>query len=367
MSVEEDTELRDLVAQTLETNGVLNKIRAELRANVFLALEEQDTLQKKSISNKPLKNFLETKDGQQAFSIVREFVQFFNLDFTLAVLDPESDFAGKSSSRENLINDMNLTNMSSNIPVLVDILKQKGEGRVSPPSPKIGSKIPQRIADPKPSKNVDINKNKVTTPEKKSTLLTSNDDDDDFDNEDELLKELGVSPLSHNTNNKKNTKPSWLSSEPSNKLFDNHMKDEKSTLPPPVTGLGSLKDAPPLGGLGKNASLTQSPLDVTSPEWDDLMKIDQKISELGFEIPKEDTSYKEKKSLLKDSDFNYDDDFNPSSSQKSDGLSITEEIEDDISIGSFAGSKGDDVLTTDQTVSQISGVGFDYGEDAELY
>lgn len=27
MSVEEDTELRDLVAQTLETNGVLNKIR----------------------------------------------------------------------------------------------------------------------------------------------------------------------------------------------------------------------------------------------------------------------------------------------------------------------------------------------------
>lgn len=57
-----------------------------------------------------------------------------------------------------------------------------------------------------------------------------------------------------------NTFHSWLSSEPSNKLFDNHMKDEKSTLPPPVTGLGSLKDAPPLGGLGKNASLTQSPL-----------------------------------------------------------------------------------------------------------
>ena len=27
MSVDEDTELRDLVAQTLETNGVLNKIR----------------------------------------------------------------------------------------------------------------------------------------------------------------------------------------------------------------------------------------------------------------------------------------------------------------------------------------------------
>ena len=30
MSIEEDTELRDLVAQALETNGVLNKIRVYL-------------------------------------------------------------------------------------------------------------------------------------------------------------------------------------------------------------------------------------------------------------------------------------------------------------------------------------------------
>jgi len=31
MSTDEDTELRDLVAQTLETNGVLNKIRVCLQ------------------------------------------------------------------------------------------------------------------------------------------------------------------------------------------------------------------------------------------------------------------------------------------------------------------------------------------------
>ena len=58
---EEDTELRDLVAQTLETKGVLGKIRvrkpkargsfrgklsifqAQLRSQVFLALEEQES------------------------------------------------------------------------------------------------------------------------------------------------------------------------------------------------------------------------------------------------------------------------------------------------------------------------------------
>ncbi len=33
MSVDEDTELRDLVAQTLETNGVLGKIRVRLQSS----------------------------------------------------------------------------------------------------------------------------------------------------------------------------------------------------------------------------------------------------------------------------------------------------------------------------------------------
>lgn len=65
MAAEEDVELRDLVAHTLETRGVLGKIRvsmlnavavakchrawvfyvlkAQLRASVFLALEEQES------------------------------------------------------------------------------------------------------------------------------------------------------------------------------------------------------------------------------------------------------------------------------------------------------------------------------------
>ena len=61
MSTEEDPELRDLIAKCLETNGVLGKIRvnntyilnvtvtyqtlilqAQLRANTFLALDQQD-------------------------------------------------------------------------------------------------------------------------------------------------------------------------------------------------------------------------------------------------------------------------------------------------------------------------------------
>ena len=39
-TTEEDTELRDLVAATLDSAGILGKIKAQLRANVYIALEE---------------------------------------------------------------------------------------------------------------------------------------------------------------------------------------------------------------------------------------------------------------------------------------------------------------------------------------
>ena len=47
MSVDgdEDTELRDLVISSLKSSGVLGKLRANLRSNVYLALEGQLELQ----------------------------------------------------------------------------------------------------------------------------------------------------------------------------------------------------------------------------------------------------------------------------------------------------------------------------------
>ncbi|NXL65472.1 FR1OP protein, partial [Chordeiles acutipennis] len=90
-TTEEDTELRDLLVQTLESSGVLNKIKAELRAAVFLALEEQEKVENKTpLVNESLKSFLGTKDGRLVAGLVAEFLRFFNLDFTLAVFQPES-------------------------------------------------------------------------------------------------------------------------------------------------------------------------------------------------------------------------------------------------------------------------------------
>ncbi|XP_069680561.1 centrosomal protein 43-like [Periplaneta americana] len=106
---EEELELRDLVAQTLENNGVLSRIRAELRASVFLALEEQESvMETDQFINKPLKAFLSTNEGALAASLVREFLEFFKLDFTLSVFDPETaqgkyyNYGGRSKLMKDL-------------------------------------------------------------------------------------------------------------------------------------------------------------------------------------------------------------------------------------------------------------------------
>lgn len=57
MSGEEDDkeyELKDLIVQTLETNGLLSKIKAQIRASVFMALDENDKKSPVDISLKEI-------------------------------------------------------------------------------------------------------------------------------------------------------------------------------------------------------------------------------------------------------------------------------------------------------------------------
>ncbi|KAG8506015.1 FGFR1 oncogene partner [Galemys pyrenaicus] len=134
---EEDTELRDLLVQTLESNGVLNRIKAELRAAVFLALEEQEKVElarapplsrqnKTPLVNESLRKFLTTRDGRLVASLVAEFLQFFNLDFTLAVFQPETSTLHGLEGRENLARDLGIIEAEGTVggPLLLEVIRR---------------------------------------------------------------------------------------------------------------------------------------------------------------------------------------------------------------------------------------------------
>ncbi|XP_066532209.1 FGFR1 oncogene partner isoform X4 [Hoplias malabaricus] len=126
-ATEEDTELRDLLIQNLENSGVLNKIKAELRAAVFLALEEQDKVENKTpLVNENLKKCLNTKDGRLVASLITDFLQVFNLDFTLAVFQPEINTLNGLDGRESLYKELGLSESEGNksTPLLLELIKR---------------------------------------------------------------------------------------------------------------------------------------------------------------------------------------------------------------------------------------------------
>ncbi|XP_068137526.1 centrosomal protein 43 [Hyperolius riggenbachi] len=125
-ATEEDTELRDLLIHTLENNGVLNRMKAELRASVFLALEEQDQQEHKSaLLNEKLRHFLDTRDGRMVAGLVTDFLQHFHLDFTLAVLQPEANLPSSTEDRAQLARELGLPDAGNGSPLLLELLRHR--------------------------------------------------------------------------------------------------------------------------------------------------------------------------------------------------------------------------------------------------
>ncbi|CAK1548320.1 unnamed protein product [Leptosia nina] len=123
MAQTEDTELRDLVIDALEKNGSLAKIRALLRANIFLAFEDDCENIKQ---NEALDNILKIPEGILSLSIIHEFLEFCNLKNTLFVYMSESRQGKeyKVKSQRSMIDTLRLNQVSTDKePVLLTLLK----------------------------------------------------------------------------------------------------------------------------------------------------------------------------------------------------------------------------------------------------
>ncbi|XP_011891958.1 PREDICTED: FGFR1 oncogene partner isoform X3 [Cercocebus atys] len=367
---EEDTELRDLLVQTLENSGVLNRIKAELRAAVFLALEEQEKVENKTpLVNESLKKFLNTKDGRLVASLVAEFLQFFNLDFTLAVFQPETSTLQGLEGRENLARDLGIIEAEGTVggPLLLEVIRrcqQKEKG------PTTGEGALDLSDVHPPPKSPEGKTSAQTTPSKKANNEANQSDTSVSLSEPK--SKSGLHLLSHETK---------IGSFLSNKTLDGKDKaglcpdeddmegdsffDDPIPKPEKTYGLrseprkqpgslASLSDAPPLkSGLSSLAgapSLKDSESKRGNTVLKDLKLISDKIGSLGLGTGEDD---------------DYVDDFNSTShrSEKSE-ISIGEEIEEDLSVEIDDINTSDklDDLTQDLTVSQLSDVA-DYLED----
>ena len=99
-------ELKNLVIQSLETNGVLGQVRAQLRSCVFKAIDSQDQVESKRSSfhweNPLARKMRENPQSTFAAEIIQEFMEFYRLNYSIAIFGPEANLKGKTSDRKAL-------------------------------------------------------------------------------------------------------------------------------------------------------------------------------------------------------------------------------------------------------------------------
>lgn len=142
MAADEDMELRDLLFETLEKRGVINRIKAELRASVYLALDEQEGIRP---FERPAEqsDVLATEEGRLAASLVHDFLHSCNLKFTLSVLEPEAQVA-EPLSRDDLCSRLGLVQRKG--PLLLQLLHPVKQ----PPAPQSPESSQAKVAQPEP-------------------------------------------------------------------------------------------------------------------------------------------------------------------------------------------------------------------------
>ncbi|EDL02126.1 Fgfr1 oncogene partner, isoform CRA_a, partial [Mus musculus] len=344
---------------------------------------------KTPLVNENLKKFLNTKDGRLVASLVAEFLQFFNLDFTLAVFHPETSTIQGLEGRENLAQDLGIIEAEGTVggPLLLEVIrrcqqKEKGPASVEGALDLSDGHPPSKSPEGKSSANSTPSKiprykgqgKKKTIGQKPGDKKTSSETSQSEPSVSlsESKSKSSLHSLAHETRIASFLSSSAVDARDSSALcpdgddvegdsfFDDPIPKPEKTYGwraeprKQVGGLASLSDKPHLrSGLSSLAgapSLTDPESKRGSTVLKDLKLVGEKIGSLG---------------LGTGEDEDYADDFNSAShrSEKSE-LSIGEEIEEDLSMGVEDGNTSDklDDLTQDLTVSQLSDVA-DYLED----
>ena len=87
-------DLKNIVIQNLEQEGTLGSLRTQLRAQVFKAIENYadpnaEQPQKVQWANKSAGQIHEDADAKLIALMIREYLEFYRMDYTLSVFLPE--------------------------------------------------------------------------------------------------------------------------------------------------------------------------------------------------------------------------------------------------------------------------------------
>jgi hypothetical protein len=129
-------ELKNIVIQTLESNGILGNLRAQLRASVFKVIDSQDKNLKDGCGfqweNPLAPKIIETVEGEMCIDIIREFLEFYRMDYTLSTFLPECSLSQEPKTRGEIENRVGLNSCNTSMPLLMHLINAVKNGAQKP-------------------------------------------------------------------------------------------------------------------------------------------------------------------------------------------------------------------------------------------
>ena len=157
-------DLKELIIQTLDAQGVLDKIRAQLRLQVFKAVQN-DEGKMQNENSKPVK-MAQSQDGLIAIGLLRDFLECYKMKYSLNVLVPEFHLPQVQDVRAFLAKELKFMPepTESFLSYMLKFLLKESEGTSDP-------KRKEDVKEPKLLGNLPEMKGKVETkPTEKKTL-----------------------------------------------------------------------------------------------------------------------------------------------------------------------------------------------------
>lgn len=120
--------MKNLVIQALETRGVLGQIRAKLRSSVFKVVDEQDQRYNMGCGlkweNTLLYKVADTKLGTLTAELIREFMEYLRMDYSLSVFIPECSISPERLKKEEILGKLGIRHpeLFGDLPILYYIM-----------------------------------------------------------------------------------------------------------------------------------------------------------------------------------------------------------------------------------------------------
>eukprot|EP00761_Pharyngomonas_kirbyi_P012517 gb/GECH01012544.1/.p1 GENE.gb/GECH01012544.1/~~gb/GECH01012544.1/.p1 ORF type:complete len:374 (+),score=105.42 gb/GECH01012544.1/:1-1122(+) len=114
--------LKDEVRTSLHTKGVIGKFKAQVRASVYSLIKENSGHNKVYMENEKLLKIKENKNAILMMNLVRELFEFYELDFTSSVFEPEANMEDETFPSKHEMRDLLELSGSNEKPLLLELI-----------------------------------------------------------------------------------------------------------------------------------------------------------------------------------------------------------------------------------------------------